>query len=254
VKLSASIMAHPDRADLVAELQLSLGQVPAPVPVAWDDEGPPSGNVDRGWRTARRGWELADPGADFHLLLQDDAMPCRDLLAGLERALEHVPPDAVVSAYLGQGGAIGQRWDRVATDAARRGAAWVVSGKLMWGVGIVLPVRLIPEMIERANRAAGVPDDMRVCGWIERRRGEVWYCWPSLVDHRAVPSLTKHRAANRRAWQHHPGSALDLNWAGPVVTDPMFARLRGPRSSPRGDWQVTSRARAASTGRAGKRA
>lgn len=252
MKLSVSVMAHPDRAPLVQELVAALDPAHAlSIPVAMDDEGPPSGNTDRGWRTARRGWELADPAADFHLLLQDDAWPCADLLAGLSKALEHVPPDAVVSAYLGKGGAIGPRWGPIATEATRRRASWVRSHKLMWGVAIALPVKLIPEMIERANRSTGTPDDMRVCGWIEKRRGEVWYTWPSLIDHRNVPSLTKHRAKDRRAWRHHPGSALDLSWDGPVVTDPALAMMRRPRSAPSSNRKVTSPITEPSAGKVG---
>lgn len=246
MKLSAAIQAHPDRAQLVKDFTNLLDR---PVPVAWDDEGPPSGNADRGWRTARRAWELADPEADFHLVLQDDAMPCADLLAGLERALEHVPDDAVVSAYLGRGGATPARWGQLAGQASQSGASWVVSAKLMWGVAIVLPVKLIGEMIERADRRHAVTDDMRVAGWSEKRRGEVWYTWPSLVNHRAVPSLTKHRAANRVAQRHHYGSALELSWTGPVIRDPMLARLRGPRSGPIGDWRVTSQVTTSAPGR-----
>lgn len=254
MKLSCSIMAHPDRAGHVDELRRALGTRRGMTPVAWDDEGPPSGNTDRGWRTARRGWELADPDADWHLLLQDDAVPCADLLVGLEQALKYVPADAVVSAYLGGGGAIGPRWGPIAASADQRGASWVISHKLMWGVAIILPVKLIPEMVERANRSTGTPDDMRVCGWAEKRHAEVWYTWPSLVDHRDVPSLTKHRAKDRRAWRFHGGSALKLDWAGPVVTDPAFSMLRGPRSGPRGDWKVTSQTTAPSTGKVGNSA
>jgi hypothetical protein len=246
VKLSASIMAHPDRSALVAELRARLDR---DVPVYWDSEGPASGNGDRVWRTARGGWELADPAADFHVLIQDDAVPALDFLAGLERALEHVPPDATVCPYLGQGGAAPHRWTRMAQEADRRGASFVVSTTLMWGVAICLPVRLIPEMIERANIMAGVPDDMRVSGWTKRRHGEVWYPWPSLVDHRPVPSITKHRAADRRAVRHHTGSALELDWAGPVVRDPMYVRTRGPRSGPSANRQVTSLQRRSAPGR-----
>jgi len=187
------------------------------VAVLWDSEGPASGNADRVWRTARGGWLLHDPDADWHLLLQDDAWPCADLLAGLENALERVPPDAVVSAYLGRGGATPARWGRMAAQADRTGASFVVSWKLMWGVAIILPTKRIGEMIERADRMAGVTDDMRVAGWADRTRTDVWYTWPSLVDHRPVPSLTKHHAKNRRAERHHPGSALELAWTGPVV-------------------------------------
>ena len=117
MKLSASIMAHPDRAEHVAALLDDLGR---PVRVNYDTEGPASGNADRGWRTARGGWVMYDPAADFHLLLQDDALVSADLLAGLEQALEHVPADAVVSPYLGKGGATPHRWRRMAAEAAPR--------------------------------------------------------------------------------------------------------------------------------------
>jgi len=213
----------------VAELVAALDR---PVPVHWDDEGPPNGKADRVWRTARGAWLLADPAADWHVLIQDDALPCEDFLAGLERALEHVPPDAVVSGYLGTGRTVPIRWEALARAADSAGASWVRTGKLMWGVCIVLPVRLIPEMIERADRRAGIPDDMRVAGWAERTGREVWYPWPSLVDHRKVPSLTKHRAHDRVARRWHSGSALDLSWSGGVVTDPILARRRPQRSGP----------------------
>lgn len=222
-------MAHPARSGEVAELVAALDRV---VPVHWDDEGPPSGNAERVWRTARGAWLLADPAADWHALIQDDAAPCVDLLAGLERALEHVPPDAVVSGYLGTGRTVPIRWEALARAADTAGASWVRTNRLMWGVCVVLPVALIPEMIDRANRRTGIPDDMRVAGWAEKTGREVWYPWPSLVDHRKVPSLTKHRAHDRVARRWHTGSALDLSWSGGVVTDPIMARTRPQRSGP----------------------
>lgn len=229
MKLSASIMAHPVRADEVNQLLATLDRN---VPVYWDNEGPPSGKADRVWRTARGAWLLADPLADWHVLMQDDAVPCTDLLAGLERALEHVPPDAVVSPYLGAGRTVPARWEALAKAADLAGASWVRTQKLMWGVCIVLPVNLVSEMIDRADRRPGIPDDMRVAGWAERTGRDVWYAWPSLVDHRKVPSLTKHRAHDRVARRWHAGSALDLGWSGSVVTDPMLVRRRAQRSGP----------------------
>jgi len=229
VKLSVSVQAHPDRAELVKALTSSLD---GEAPVAWDEEGPPNGNADRGWRTARAAWQLHDPDADWHLVLQDDAVPCADLLAGLSEALAHVPADAVVSAYLGRGGGNGYRWTPIVTGAEIAGASWVRSSKLSWGVAIILPAKLIGEMIEYCDRRHGVTDDMRIAGWAEKRRAEVWYPWPSLVDHRPVPSLTKHRAKDRVAWRHHQGSALELKWGGAVVTDPALRRRQPARSGP----------------------
>lgn len=210
-----------------------LGALDRPVPVYWDDEGPPSGNGDRVWRTARGAWSLADPDADWHVLIQDDAQPCADFLAGLERALAFVPPDAVVSPYLGTGRNVPIRWEAMARAADTAGATWVRSNKLMWGVCLALPVASIPQMIGYADTRAGVPDDMRVAGWVDRTAREVWYTWPSLVDHRQVPSLTKHRARERVARSWLDGSALDVEWSGRAVADPMLARRYPARSGPR---------------------
>jgi len=229
MKLSAAVMAHPDRELQVNDLHRRLDRI---VPTFWDTEGPPSGNGDRVWRTARGGWQLADPDATHHVLIQDDALPCEDFLAGLERALAYVPPDAVVSPYLGTGRNVPIRWEAMARAAETAGASWVVSQKLMWGVCLVLPTHLVPEMVEYADRRSGVPDDMRVAGWAEKTGRDVWYTWPSLVDHLRVPSLTKHRATDRVARLHHQGSALDVDWSRGVVRDPMLARRRAARSGP----------------------
>jgi hypothetical protein len=229
VRLSAAVMAHPDRGQEVTELVAALDR---PVTIYWDSEGPPSGSGDRVWRTARGAWSLADPDADWHVLIQDDAAPCADFLAGLERALAFVPQDAVVSPYLGTGRNVPIRWEAMARAADTAGATWVRSQKLMWGVCIVLPVKLIGEMIAYADKRAGVPDDMRVAGWAEKTSREVWYTWPSLVDHLAVPSLTKHKARERVARRWHGGSALEINWAGHAVTDPMMTRRTRVRSGP----------------------
>lgn len=234
MRVSASIMAHPDREPMVAEILAALDR---PAPVAWDAEGPPSGKGDRVWRTARSAWEMFDPGADFHVLIQDDALVCRDYLAGLERALVHVPECALVSTYLGKGRNVPVRWNRMAEKAQATGSSWVRSYTLMWGVSVVVPTVMIPKMIEWCDRKAGMPDDMRVGRWFQRQKIDTWYTWPSLVDHRPAPSLTKHRQVERVAVHHHEGSALELDWSGPTVMDPMIIRRRGPRSGPHGSWR-----------------
>ena len=227
-----TVTMYLQRAMAANDLAAQLG-----VPVIWDQEGPAGGNGDRVWRTARQVWQAYDPAAEWHVLVQDDALPCRDFLPGLARALDHVSQHALVSPYLGKGRNVTLRWGNMADRADREGASWVRSLKLMWGVCLAAPIELIPEMIAWCDRKAGMPDDMRVGRWFERAGLEVWYTWPSLVNHATVPSLTKHRAADRVARRVHQGSALDLDWSGPSVFDPMTMRARGPRSAPRGTWR-----------------
>lgn len=229
ITLSASIMAHVNRYTEVCELTARLDR---DVSIVTDHIQPPSGNGDRIWANARLAWQAYDALATHHVLIQDDAIVCGDFLAGLERALEHVPDDAIVSPYLGQGRNVPARWTALANQATAAGARWARTDKLMWGVCIVMPTKLIPEMIQFADRKAGMPDDMRVSAYASRTGREVWYTWPSLVDHRQGPSLTKHRAHERKAMRWLGGSALDLDWSGRVVTDPMLARRTAGRSGP----------------------
>jgi hypothetical protein len=239
VKISASIMAHPDRARMVAELAagLAAGWGGRQVPVHFDPHGAPSGKGDRVWSVAREAWSMHDPGADFHVLVQDDAIPSPDMLPALEKALEHVPDYALVSPYLGQGRNVPRRWGKMADQADDQGASWICSYVLMWGVCLAVPVAMIPEMIAWCDRKSGMPDDMRVGRWFQRQKIDTWYTWPSLVDHRPGDSLTKHRQVERIAVRHHLESALELAWDGPTVVDPMVLRRRGPRSAPRGAWR-----------------
>lgn len=234
MRISASIMAHPDRTEFVEELADSLDRE---VPVFWDPDGPPSGKGDRVWKVAREAWSMFDPEADFHILIQDDALVCRDYLAGMEVALSHLPNDALVSTYLGQGRNVPRRWAAMAEKAEASNACWVRSFTLMWGVSLAVPTRFIPDMIAWCDRKSGMPDDMRVGRWFQRQQLDTWYTWPSLVDHRRVGSLTKHRHVERVAVRHHQGSALDIDWSGRTVLDPMIIRKRGPRSGPRRNWK-----------------
>ena len=84
--LSVAVMAHPKRADLIPAL---CDSIDADVPVVWDERN------DR-WDTGRRALLAFDPAATHHLVVQDDALVCRDLVAGLQRALPHVPREAPV--------------------------------------------------------------------------------------------------------------------------------------------------------------
>lgn len=213
MKLSVSIMAHPDRAEQVDALRAALG---APVPVGWDTEGPPARDPERIWRTARRAWGLHDPGSDWHLLLQDDVIPAPGLLEVVARGLAHAPARAVVSLYVGTGRPLPRVWERLGGEADRAGAAWIVGPRAMWGVALAVPTALVPGMIEWSDRQRGIPDDMRVGRWARNHRLEAWFPWPSLVDHPDDASIIGH-GPGRRALRFAGEEAASWDPAGPVV-------------------------------------
>ena len=220
MRISVSVMAHPDREGRVDALvdELAAGRRPLDrdgVSVAWDNEGPPSREPNRIWRTARRAWSMHDADADWHLLLQDDAVPAHHLLERLPEALDRVPRRSIVSLYLGNVRPLAMKWEKVARRADTEGASWIVGPRCLWGVAIALPVPLIPAMVGYADRQHGIPDDMRVGRWGQRERLEVWHPWPSLVSHADAPSLTGHGPG--RTARSFRRDARGATWDGPVV-------------------------------------
>ena len=208
MRLSASIMAHPDRAGLVDRLQSALDR---DIPVAWDERG------DR-WDTGSRAWRMADPDADYHLVIQDDAIPCRDLLAGLERALDELPePGHPVSLYVGKVKPFSAVVTAMVNQAATTPTSWLSMPDLNWGVGIAMPVKHVEPALDwgEANKRRIANYDMRLSRYFCHEGLWTYYTWPSLVDHDDGPSLIDHgsgRHAHRFLGRDQ--SALDVDWTG----------------------------------------
>lgn len=226
-------MAHERRAHLVPALldQLGLGGDA----VAWDTD-------NNRWHTGRRAWEMADPSATHHLVLQDDAVACRDLIPGLEAALAAIEPytcadgstfgvdEAVVSPYTGTRRPLRSVVDRAVAATIDTGASWIIMRALMWGVGILAPTRTIEPMLAWCDRQTYPNYDRRV--------GRYYYlveCWPirctvpSLIDHLdhdIAPSICNHgpgRVAHNFAGVD--ASALEMDWSRGHVVMPGMQQL-----------------------------
>lgn len=222
MRLSASIMAHPARADYVAELKASLDR---DVPVAWAANAEPSKRPEDRWRTGRLAWEMHDPEADYHLVIQDDAVVAGRLLDSVERMLNHVPGDGPISLYLGTKRPVQQVYLDLIRQADEQRASWICARSISWGVAILAPTRTIPAMLRWGDTRHSMAYDMRVGRYYrDQLRQPAWYPWPSLADHRTGPSLVGHDDHGRHAHRHHTGSAMRLRWTGPVVVDHRVAR------------------------------
>jgi len=193
--------------DLQARLDL-------PAALVWDEKG-----IE--WDTGRRAWLAHDPACTHHLVLQDDAVIPADLIAGVEKALTHVSDQAAVSLYFGRWTPMRNNTTLLAADADRESASWLAVRGLHWGVGVVLPVPVIPAMVAWGDRNGGLKYDRRISAWLAARHMTTWYSWPSLVDHRDAPSLlpghgkTLGRVAHRFLGADR--SALDFDGSGRVL-------------------------------------
>lgn len=211
VRLSVAVMAHPSRAVMVEDLVARLG---ADVPVVWDE-------INDRHDTGIRAIQAADPDSTHHLVIQDDALPCRDFLAGTVAALAQVPADHPVSLYLGTVKPFGPAVRRVLARA-QPGTAWVRMGGPYWGPAIVLPTVDVPALGDWwiGAGAAWTNYDRRIQRFYASRGIDCLYSWPSLVEHRGDQSIvhpgsSPGRVAHRALTPEQ--SALDVDWSGPAV-------------------------------------
>src|SRR5690625_937433 len=214
-------MAHQARREHADELGVKLG-----VPVVYDRCPEPSDDPAQRWANGRNALlTAAEAGADWTMVIQADAIVCDDLLETMGKALDFVPDQAIVSAYLGTKRPA-QRWYQQAiAEADRIGASWIRAKSLSWGVAFAVPTGTVTEMVRWADRRREMPYDMRVGRYYRDRLGWLcWHPWPSLVDHRQGPSLCGHDDSGRHAHRFHRGSGLTLSWVSPVADDP---RVRG---------------------------
>jgi len=221
-------MAHRSREALVLDLVQSID---ADVTVAWDRR-------NNEWDTGRRALDAYDPAASWHVVLQDDAVVCRDLIAGLGHALERVPANAAVGLYVGRSRATDGRISRIVARANDETCSWIHLPQLHWGVGLVVPTACIDDVVRLGDRTHVLEYDRRLSTVFRKMGMPVWYSWPSLVDHRGdVPSLLRHDRQEPRQAHRFEGpewSALDsVWWEGQVLV------MAGPHAGQRAPRKVT---------------
>lgn len=191
IKLSISVMAHESRAEYFPYLTEKLGDVP----FAIDTDGPEHRGV---WGNCKKAWSLADMEADYHVVIQDDAVVCEDFK---KRAVEFIAlfdteiKDRAFNFYYG---------NRLAgLDMGRKGLekGYTVKDTPTWGVAICLPTKRIKAMLEFGDKLKHIrQDDNRIGRYLKDAGIKVYFPLPSLIDHRTeIKSLVGDPGQGRKA-------------------------------------------------------
>lgn len=154
-----------------------------------------------GHRMAYRVGLRADPTADWHVVLEDDALVCRNFIAGVEAALSVVPPRGPVVLY---------HQAHALRDLGESG--WAYSTTNIYDVAVALPRALIPEFLDwsTANVRPTHPhpgDHMSL--WCMHTNRVFMIAWPCLVEHRDGRSMLGHSNFGRP--RKAAGWAYDLD-------------------------------------------
>lgn len=226
-RFSAVVMTHPDRAHILPELDAALGER---LPRVCDDD-----NLGV-WGNGRRAMLSFDSSKSWHLVLQEDVIPCRDLLDGIDELLRYVPEDNPVSLYMGAPHrVVGEnRYQQLSREGEEIGASFIILDGVIWGPALVLPTKHIEAMVQLGDRAGPHTKsyDGRIGQWCAKTKTSAWHTCPSLVGHRQdTPSLIgKKMGRNAFRFAGEECSALhDLRWDGPVI-DKDNGVLRGYRA------------------------
>ena len=153
-----------------------------------------------------RALQFADPSSDWIVVLEDDAVPIDDFSSVLHSQLSEIDSDKIVSLYLGK-----QRPPSVqptlqrTIEAASEDVSWLVTKNLYWGVGVCIPGAFVDSISDHVLTSTH-PWDSSVGRWALANSVEVWYSWPSLVDHLDEETTINHadgmgRSEGRRAWR-----------------------------------------------------
>jgi hypothetical protein len=193
------IQHHPARSEILSRI---TDRLDGEAEVVTDPH--PDARDRSPWRTYRECLALPPRWCSHLLVLQDDAIPCRNLLAACRMIARDVP----VCLFLA-GAPV--RTAREATRAARRGERFVPVFATDWVpvVAVLWPVDLAQAVLDWAgeNRLPGDPnprsDDAVVGRWARKTKQEVVATVPSLVQHPddQPSTIGKKARQGRSAWR-----------------------------------------------------
>ncbi len=213
--ISAAVMAHPKRKKQAEALAKELRSYPfVSVNVIYDT--PDAGSHEQEWDNGTRSLLDGVGKADWHVVVQDDAILSPCFYDNLQGAIANVPSKSLISLYTGTARPMGKRVktavDKVVDET------WLSYWLLMWGVGILIPSSHIEPMIEFvADRTE--PYDTRIGIFYQRNRLPVYYTMPSLVDHDDdLGTLLPGHGTEPGARVAHKFATGPVIWTSKVIT------------------------------------
>jgi hypothetical protein len=182
-------MAHPARKQLVGSL---LDQFkPMPIGVAWDQKN----NI---WDTCSRAWLLFDKKADWHLVIQDDVILCKDFITKVNELIKnHSGHNNIFSLYLGN-----RNKFRKDVNRLRPNGGIVVKKNIHHEIALIFPTKKIIEMLNYCD-SLNPTDDKVINRYVTHKNLDVIIPLPNLINHRnniaSLHTLNKSTMAIRKS-------------------------------------------------------
>lgn len=165
-------------------------------------------------------WHKNHP-SDWAVVLEDDAVPCKEFRHQTAQALEAAPAQ-IVSLYLGR--LCPANWQNVVESATERAekekACFIVGQRNLHAVGLACTYGNVKYLLGGMTLFGVYAVDDAISSWTTRNNIDVAYTWPSLVDHADGDSLVQPLHGDPRpagfgrvAWKH----GVRKSWNSKVV-------------------------------------
>lgn len=149
-----------------------------------------------------RAWNHHPKYADWTVVLEDDAIPCKHFTTHVEEELSGLPVDMMVSLYAGTSYPI-QAQPKYQHTIAK--GTPLITNNVYHAVGLAIPSHLIDSMLAH-TQATSLPWDERINAWVHDQRVRVKYTSPSHVEHedtKAVLEATAWQPRNKPRKAHN---------------------------------------------------
>lgn len=177
MKISIALMCHTSRKDFIPYLIEKLGECRVFV-----DDG--SLGLKK---NAIRCWESYDKDADYHLVIQDDAIISDNFRAKCIPYLEN--SQGIVSFFL----------SKRTKQSTREDGMFFKRKYLTGAVALAIRTDLIKKMLQEMREAKIENDDTIISWFAQRHHIEICYSKPSLIDHRhGIMSIVEKNIVSER--------------------------------------------------------
>lgn len=151
---------------------------------------------------------LAETNAPWSVVLEDDALPCKDFRDQL-RAVLKATPTPLLSLYLGR--TRPPHWQPSIAQVITGDHHFLLGSELLHHVGVAIRTDLIGDMLthiraDKAYAARKLPIDEAIGRYARANTLTVGYTHPSIVDHETrLPTVIKRHVSQHRG---EPGTRM----------------------------------------------
>lgn len=171
------------------------------------------------WFGHKKAMKAYKPGCTHHLVLEEDAIPCKQFKEKITEAILSTP-NSIISLYAGRGQKSGVRWAR------KNNYTWFKVKYGCSGLAVIFPLKTLINFLMWENQICP-PDmpyeDSRLWGYLYERDEYVLNTVPSLVEHGApMESSMGFNNKGKVAEIFYDDDPVELDWKAGLDVDRTF--------------------------------